>query len=263
MSNVAAWTSSTKSNKLFFRRVVFYTLLGVTFIIGVLVSSESTSLGTVLSWLLYGQDVNTQPRKSAEAALRLRLGASNILRADSLRWRVQNQTQFNGRSRWELDDNGWHPRRIDVSEFLEVEPIQPGRLELVKHPVFGNMPVLIKIADTHEAMMYRLLYDRAITPLFLGHVTQNDQMVGFITEFVQRQEETTPTTGTRRRREACLAALRRMHTKGVAHQDAHGENCLLRSDGSAALIDFELSTETSSRADFDRDLWIMYHTVAD
>lgn len=260
MLDVAAWPSSTKSNlKLLFRRVVFYTLLSVT-TIGFLLFVESTSLITLLSWLPYSQDVNAQPGEGAGAISYLKHEASDMLRADLLGWRVQNQTQLNGHSRWDLDDNGWHPRKVDVSEFLEVEPIQPGRLELVQHPDFGNTPVLVKVADAHEAMIYRLLYDLAITPLFLGHVTQNDKMVGFITEFVQGQE-TTPTPSSRR--EACLAALRRMHTRGVAHQDAHGENCLLRKDGSAALIDFELSTESASRADFDRDLWIMYHTVVD
>lgn len=262
MLGVAAWPSSTKySPGLVFRRVGFYISLGVT-ILGFLVSSEPTSLKAILSWLSYPQFVNTRLGRSAEVASALNHGTSDIFRGDSLGWRIQNQTQMNGHSSWELDDYGWHPRRIDISELLEVEPIQPGRLELVKYPDFGVTPVLLKIADAHEAMIYRLLYDLAITPVFLGHVTQNDKMVGFITEFVQRQE-TTPTLGPPSRREACLAALRRMHTRGIAHQDAHGENCLLRKDGSAALIDFELSTEISSRAEFDRDLWIMYHTVVD
>lgn len=262
MLDVAAWPSSTKySLESVLLRVVFYTFFGVT-ILGFVASSEPTSLKTISTWLSYGQVLNTRLGKSAEATSYLKHGTSDLLREHSLGWRIQNQTQMNGHSRWELDDNGWHPRRIDVSEFLEIESIQPGRLELVKHPDFGNTPVLLKIADAHEAMIYRLLYDLAITPLFLAHITQDDKMVGFVTEFIER-EEATPTPSPPSRRETCLAALRRMHTRGVAHQDAHGENCLLRSDGSAALIDFELSTETSSRADFDRDLWIMYHTVVD
>lgn len=261
MLAVAAWPSSTKySRNLLFGRFVFFTLLGVT-TIGFLVFSGPTSLKTSPSWLPFGQVVSTPFGKSPEAASQFKHRASDELRKDSLGWRIKNQTQM-GHSRRESHDNGWHPRRIDISEFLEVKPIQPGRLELVKHPEFGNTPVLVKIADAHEAMIYRLLYDLNITPLFLGHVTQDDKIVGFITEFVQKQE-TTPLPGPTSRREACLAALRRMHTRRVSHQDAHGENCLLRNDGSAALIDFELSTETSSRADFDRDLWIMYHTVED
>lgn len=261
MLDVAAWPSSTKFNhNLLFRRVVLFTLVCVT-TIGFLVSSEPTSLNTSLSWLPSGQLVLTPSGESSEAAPQLKHGASGTLSEGSLGWRIHNQTQIS-RSRRDSNENGWHPRRIDISEFLEVKPIQPGRLELVKHPEFGNTPVLVKIADAHEAMIYRLLYDLTITPLFLGHVTQDDKIVGFVTEFLERQE-TIPLPGSSSRKEACLAALRRMHARGVSHQDAHGENCLLRNDGSATLIDFELSTETSSRADFDRDLWIMYHTVED
>lgn len=158
--------------------------------------------------------------------------------------------------------SSWHSRTIDYSDLFNVKPIQPGRLEVVQHPDFGTTPILIKIGDAHEATMYQILYGLGVTPLFLAHLTEGSCTIGFVTEYVQMEEKPVLPDGVTRK-EACLAALRRMHANGIAHGDAHGENCLLRNDGNAALIDFELSIETSSQAEFDRDLWIMSHTVDD
>lgn len=175
---------------------------------------------------------------------------------------------------------GWHPTRIDNSELVPLGTIQPGRLEVVQHPAsWGRTPALAKLApDAHEAAVYRLLQDLGVAPRFLGHVTEEGRIVGLLTEYVgqvtmteQQQEEKEgdeylvqiALVSRRRRLDACLSALRRMHARGIAHGDAHGGNCLLRADGSAALIDFELAVETTSRAEFDRDLWIMSHTVDD
>lgn len=178
---------------------------------------------------------------------------------------------------------GWHPTRIDNSELVPLGTIQPGRLEVVQHPAsWGRTPALAKLApDAHEAAVYRLLHDLGVAPRFLGHVTEEGRIVGLLTEYVgqvtmteQQQQQYEERKGDeylvqiapvrrRRRLDACLSALRRMHARGIAHGDAHGGNCLLRADGSAALIDFELAVETTSRAEFDRDLWIMSHTVDD
>lgn len=181
----------------------------------------------------------------------------------------------------ETNATGWHPTRIETTELVPLAILQPGRLAVVRHPALGASPALAKVAaDAHEASVYRLLHGLGVAPRFLGHATEGGRVVGLLTEYVgppppppprgspQRDEpepEPAPARAgrRRRRREACLGALRRMHARGIAHGDAHGGNCLLRADGSAALVDFELSVETASRAELDRDLWVMSHTVDD
>lgn len=240
------------------RKLLLFTTLSITTIVAVLCPRLYP-----LRQLGDNQIEVTRSQESTKlGGSRFSTGAWDQLNQEPLGWKIQNQTHRQGQIRQESDYKGWHPRRIESTEFTAVEAIQPGRLELVRHPEFGTTPVLVKIADAHEATMYRLLYDLGTTPVFLGHVTQNDEIVGFITEFVQRHGKAAVLHAASRK-EACLSALRRMHARGIAHRDAHGENCLLREDGSAALIDFELSIETSSRAEFDRDLWIMDHTVPD
>lgn len=145
--------------------------------------------------------------------------------------------------------------------------IQEGRLEVVQHPDLGTEPVLVKRAAlpeyvdsiSRETAFYRLLDGLGVTPLFLGHVTEAGRITGFVSEYVH-QEEDEKRHGRDGGTEACLAALRRMHAGGIAHRDAHGGNCLVRGDGSAALVDFELAEETSSVAEFERDLWVMRHS---
>lgn len=158
--------------------------------------------------------------------------------------------------------SAWHPQLVPLDELVSVEALQPGRLEVVQHHVFGARPMLLKIADSaHEATMYRLLYGLGVTPQFLAHVTEGQKgIVGFLVEYIQPTATAAVTTT---RREACLAALRQMHRRGIVHGDAHEGNCLARGDGTAVLVDFELSIESVGRAEIDRDLWIMDHTVMD
>lgn len=163
----------------------------------------------------------------------------------------------------------WHPRTIEYSDLIKVAAIQEGRLEVVQHPDLGTEPVLVKRAAlpeyidsiSRETAFYRLLDGLGVTPLFLGHVAEAGRITGLLSEYVQQQEvEDEKRRGRESGTEACLAALRRMHARGVAHRDAHGGNCLVRWDGSAALVDFELAEETSSGAEFERDLWVMRHS---
>lgn len=177
----------------------------------------------------------------------------------------QSHTPFR---QWQTLESAWHPRLVAIDDLIPMKALQPGRLEVVQHPDFGTSPILMKIADAHEAKMYRLLSNLGVTPQFLGHVTEgvgdNHSVIGFITEYVQpRRSAAKERKRTITRREACLAALRQIHRHGIAHGDAHEGNCLARGDGTAVLVDFELSLESGGRAEFDRDLWIMDHTVED
>lgn len=192
--------------------------------------------------------------------------------------------------------DGWHPRRVGLGQLVPVRSIQPHRLEIVVVVAPDNdlaqlgggpttttpppppAPVLAKLAASpgdlaalaREATMYRRLYDVGVTPRFLGHVTdeaQGGRIVGFLTEYIPPPPPSSSRGNNKSssKAEACLAALRRAHARGIAHGDAHGGNCLARGDGSgsAVLIDFELALETGAQAEFDRDLWIMAHTADD
>lgn len=155
--------------------------------------------------------------------------------------------------------NDWHPRKIDYLDFVKVETLQHDRMQIVTHADF-DIPVLIKIASfpweissmEREATVYQLLHGSGVTPEFLGYVTEGGRAIGFITEYITEVPSIRD-----KNMQGCLAALRNIHRKGIAHGDAHDGNCLIRRDGSSVLIDFELSLITWSQAEFERDLDIM------
>lgn len=165
----------------------------------------------------------------------------------------------------------WHSRTIEYGDLDNVAIIQEGRLEVVQHPDLGTKPVLVKRAAlpeyinsiSRETEFYRLLDGLGVTPTFLGHVQEAGRITGFLAEYVEQQQQHSQGVDQQSRdsgTEACLSALRRMHARGIAHRDAHGGNCLVRGDGSAALVDFELAQEDSSGVEFERDLWVMRHS---
>lgn len=164
---------------------------------------------------------------------------------------------------WPGTMNNWHHRKVDHLEFVDVEMLQPGRMQIVTHHGF-DAPVLIKTAESlteipsleREATVYRLLYGSGITPEFLGHVTDGERVIGFITEYIRE----VPSVRSRNMK-GCMTALRGLHRRGIVHGDAHDGNCLIREDGSAVLIDFELSTGTWLPKEFERDLDIMERCI--
>ena len=158
----------------------------------------------------------------------------------------------------EIIDSSWHPRKIPHHTFTTLKTLQKNRLQVVTHPSFSS-PVLIKLESLHEATAYRLLHGSGATPEFLGFVTQDSEPIGFITEYIDSNDEEVEGEGVGkgRSKEGCLAVLEKVHERGIAHGDAHDGNCMVRSNGSSVLIDFELFQETWDMAEFERDLDIM------
>jgi RIO-like serine/threonine protein kinase len=87
-----------------------------------------------------------------------------------------------------------------------------------------------------EVDVYKMLQDSDIAPRLLGHVTEGDRVIGFLAEYISYARKPL-----RSDTQACLAVLKKLQKKGITHGDTHSGNLLMRPDGSAMLIDFELS----------------------
>ncbi|CAK7216024.1 hypothetical protein SBRCBS47491_002690 [Sporothrix bragantina] len=109
----------------------------------------------------------------------------------------------------------------------------------------------------HEVAMYQHLDGTGITPDFLGHIIDEAGLaIGFLLEYIVSENEANQ--GRRQRMQACMTVLQRLHNDhGIAHGDTHDGNCLVRKDGSAVLIDFELAEKNAPEAELARDKSIM------
>ncbi|KAK8045690.1 Tyrosine kinase catalytic domain protein [Apiospora saccharicola] len=103
------------------------------------------------------------------------------------------------------------------------------------------------------------LWANSVGPKFLGLVTERGRgVIGFVSEFVQDAKtilqiwEEAYAAGdldfqlSDGDRQACLAALDRLHAESLLHGDLHPGNVLRRSDGSVVLIDFESTCHVDS-----------------
>ncbi|KAI2641753.1 hypothetical protein GGS26DRAFT_586150 [Hypomontagnella submonticulosa] len=156
--------------------------------------------------------------------------------------------------------NAWHPLKIEYLDLKKIRKLKTESavrgfhnadfLQVVTHPTFNDELVLMKIDSfpdnwgdsflNNEITVYQEIQDLGIAPRFLGHVTEHGRVIGFLSEFLA---DATPASKvwTQETRRAYRESLRKLHSRGIAHKDAHWDNCLIRKNGSAVLIDFELS----------------------
>ncbi|KAI0178633.1 hypothetical protein GGR52DRAFT_588418 [Hypoxylon sp. FL1284] len=183
---------------------------------------------------------------------------------------------YNPRYRFEslqgLSD-AWHPLKIEYLDLKKVKGLKTASsarglekadfLQVVTHPAFGS-PVLMKIASfpdrfqhelsDREVSVYKRIEHLGIAPRFLGHVTENGRVIGFLLEYLH---DATPAAQiwSEATKRACQTSLEKLHAKRIVHGDAHRNNCLIRKDGSAAIIDFEFSVENVTNSGlFNNDL---------
>ncbi|CAK7225113.1 hypothetical protein SCUCBS95973_005749 [Sporothrix curviconia] len=136
-------------------------------------------------------------------------------------------------------------------------------------------PVLAKLVDmgsptdrqslANEVAMYQRLDGTRITPAFHGHVVDEEgRAIGFLLEYIvfEKHKDAARRQHGRQSLQACMAVLSRLHDEhGVAHGDPHDGNCLVRNDGSAVLIDFELAEENAAPAERARDKRILERCI--
>ncbi|XXG95660.1 hypothetical protein Hte_001929 [Hypoxylon texense] len=166
----------------------------------------------------------------------------------------------------------WHPVKIDYLDLKKVKNLKTVSrtrrlekgdfLQVVTHPVFSN-PVLMKISSfpdqfehaysDNEVAIYKQIEGLGIAPRFLGHVTEHGRVIGFLLEYLD-DATTVSEIWNEETENACRASLEKLHSTGIAHRDAHRGNCLIRKDGSAVLIDFEISTNDVNDDMFTLDL---------
>lgn len=84
-----------------------------------------------------------------------------------------------------------------------------------------------------ETAAYEWTQGNQIGPRFLGHLTEEGRVIGFLMEWIKDAQHATPEDLS-----LCQQTLSRLHQLGLKHGDINRHNFLIR-EGRAILIDME------------------------
>lgn len=143
----------------------------------------------------------------------------------------------------------WHATRIDHLEFREIDRLRQN-LHKVSHPSF-DQPVLIKFAEfpwqipyfEAETRAYEWIHGHGIGPRFLGHLVEEDRVIGFIMEYIDNARAAGPED-----LDTCQKALRQLHNIGSKHGDINKYNFLVTGTRTV-LVDFETCERCASHSE--------------
>lgn len=135
--------------------------------------------------------------------------------------------------------NTWHKTSVDYMDIVVGEKLRTGIYE-VKCPLFDEV-IVAKFARFEweipylesETTAYQWIDGYGIGPQFLGHLTEEGRVIGFLMERIKNARHAGPQD-----LEPCRQALSRLHRLGVHHGDTNRFNFLI-CDSRAILIDFD------------------------
>jgi predicted Ser/Thr protein kinase len=151
--------------------------------------------------------------------------------------------------------NIWHPKTVDHLELTIENDLRSPVCE-VTCPQFPNTTVVYKFARFEweigwidsETAAYQSLEGHSIGPKFLGHVSEEGRVIGFIIDKVQDARHATISDHA-----ACVEALTKLHRLGFLHGDTNKHNFLVNSTG-VTLIDFEGLRKSDSVEEFEAEI---------
>lgn len=143
--------------------------------------------------------------------------------------------------------NTWHGTYVDYSEIVVGEKLRTGIYE-VECPLFDRIAVAkfarfdweIQYID-NETTAYQWIDGHDIGPRFLGHLTEDGRVIGFLMQRITNARH----AGTQDL-EPCRQVLSRLHCLGVRHGDTNRYNFLIRRS-KAVLIDFDTARKCDNR----------------
>ena len=109
---------------------------------------------------------------------------------------------------------------------------------------FARFPWELHYYDA-ETSFYKRIEALGIGPKFLGHLTEEQRVIGFVLERIKDARHADPGD-----LEACQDTLRKLHRQGILHGDVNKHNFLVReADGrkTVTIIDFENASDCTEQ----------------
>lgn len=184
-----------------------------------------------------------------------------IRKADIYDWNRGHISRRNGRLHFHAHrktplpaiTNIWHPLQIDYLD-LKVKTELKDYVCEVRCPQFQS-PVIAKFASVlwmvkrleTETSIYQWLQDEDIGPKFLGHVSENGRVIGFVVEQITGFHHAGMEDLA-----LCQAAVKKLHGMGILHGDLNRHNMLVH-NGRVILIDFECAKRCGDEGLLDEE----------
>ncbi|ESZ89743.1 alpha-galactosidase A precursor [Sclerotinia borealis F-4128] len=146
----------------------------------------------------------------------------------------------------------WHTKSYDYLSF-ELEQLN-SNVFMASSPLF-EQPIIAKFARFEweigyyiaETQVYSWINGCGIGPEFLGYLTEEGRVIGFLIENVEGRHATISDLP------ACKAAVERLHDLGIIHGDLNKYNFLI-SEGRAVLIDFETAQRSEDSEAIEKEM---------
>jgi predicted Ser/Thr protein kinase len=150
--------------------------------------------------------------------------------------------------------NVWHPTKVDHLELVTGKNLRSGVYEATcsQFPTtvifkFARFEWEIDSLDS-ECRAYQSIEGQRIGPRFLGHVSEEGRVIGFLMEKVEDARHPTISDYA-----SCAKTLTSLHRLGLLHGDLNKHNFLINSRG-ATLIDFECTRKSDDIEAFEAEI---------
>lgn len=153
--------------------------------------------------------------------------------------------------------NVWHPTKVDYLDLVLGGKLMPGVYDATCSR-FAT-PLVAKFACwdweigymEDEYTAYQWIEGHNIGPKFLGHITEEGRVIGFLLERVA-DETGDARHATPEDLKVCQQALAKLHNLGILHGDLVKYNILITSKG-ATLIDFSTARKSDDISAFEEE----------
>lgn len=142
----------------------------------------------------------------------------------------------------------WHPRRVDILTTRRLARYNSqvsliewnGEISVAKLAPFPwEIPRLQRETVAYERIANsETPQEHSIAPRFLGHLTENGRVIGFLMERIEGRAATLLDLP------QCAAVLRTLHSMGMVHGDINKHNFVVElATGRVRLVDFEYTAD--------------------
>jgi len=157
----------------------------------------------------------------------------------------------------------WHPLQIDHLELRMGQKLRSNVYEATCSRFHST--VVVKFARfaweipqlDSETSAYQWIDNHQISPKFLGHLSEEGRIIGFIIERITDYHHATP-----EHLSLCQLTLMKLHRLGIKHGDINKHNFLIH-DGKATLIDFDHSTQCNDANTLDEEFLTLPEELRD